>query len=55
MSALKGDPITQNDGMVEWRNDGMAENRPNPKRWNDRKSPQTLKDGIFSKIKNVCV
>lgn len=33
----------------------MAENRPNPKSWNGGKSPQILKDGIFSKIKNVYI
>ena len=47
------------DGIAEWQtgrlaetflpnpkrqNGGIAEKNPNPKRWNDRKSPEILKD-----------
>ena len=43
-----GDPKSRNDGMVEWRNGGMAERRkmtPNPKARNGGKWPQILKHG----------
>ena len=37
--------------MEEWQNGGIPERRkipPNPKRWNDGKSPKILKDGSMT-------